>query len=103
MGSDNLSQTIRMDCDHANHTGETHTHRQVAREKPDMKESVTHGSIYVKFRDRKTIPYCGGSSRTIMRSKKQEARRWGGKGPWGRRVLAASWSLAEGVTTLSLL
>ena len=26
MGSDNLSQTIRMDCDHANYTGETHTH-----------------------------------------------------------------------------
>ena len=93
MGSDNLSQTIRMDCDHANHTGETHTHRQVAREKPDMKESVTHGSIYVKFRDRKTIPYCGGSSRTIMRSKKQEdgeerARGVGGcwphPGPWLR-------------------
>ena len=39
IGSDNLSQTIRMDCDHANHTGETHTYRQVAREKPEVKES----------------------------------------------------------------
>ena len=53
-----------------------------------MKESVTHGSIYVKFRNRKTIPYCGGSSCTVMRSKKRLPGTWGKmemgrKGPVG--------------------
>ena len=57
-GSGNLSWTTRKNSDCANHTGETHTHCQVAREKPDVNESVTRDPIYVKFRKSKTIALC---------------------------------------------
>ena len=54
IGSDNLSQTIRMDCDHANHTGETHTYRQVAREKAflsDKCKEIEESNRMEKTRD----------------------------------------------------